>query len=185
MNGWRDGLPIWPDGRRIVLSKPHRDGGHRRGDVVIIHLIPTTSVGIHVNCCRATLLAFVTLNLLRDECWETLLHNGNLALPSGGGGGIVLSLHHMTAKSPFLDIHCGRLARTIMAYPPTNTPNPGAPKTAVSPKAMLSAPEAATSNVNLQASSPLCQSSNVSDPPIAQAMGVNRPTQPSQWGRVD
>jgi len=40
-------------------------------------LIPTTSVGIHVNGCRATLLALVTLNMLGDECWEALLYDGN------------------------------------------------------------------------------------------------------------
>jgi len=63
-------------------------GGHRRGDVVIIHSIPTTSVGIHVN-----------------------------ALPSEGGGRIALPLHQMTAKSLFLGMHWGRLARAMMASP--------------------------------------------------------------------
>jgi len=104
--------------------------------------------------------------------------------PRWGGGRIVLPLHQMTAKSLFLDMHWGRLARAMMASPPTSTLNPGAPKPTVSPEAVLSAPEAATSNVNLQASSPLCQSTNVSDPPMAQAMGANRLTQPSQWDRV-
>jgi len=89
-------------------------GGYRRGDVVIIHSIPTTSVGIHVNGCRATLLDPVTLNLLGDECWEALLHDGNFALPSEGGGRIVLPLHPMTAKSLFLGMHWGRLARAMM-----------------------------------------------------------------------
>jgi len=178
-------LTGWSEDRSLKTAQGTAfSGGHRRGDVVIIHSIPTTSVGIHVNGCRATLLALVTLNLLGDECWEALLHDGNLALPSEGGGRIVLPLHQMTAKSLFLDMRWWRLARAMMASPPTSTPNSGAPKPAVSPKAALSAPEAATSNVNLQASSPLCQSPNVSDPTMAQAMGVYRPTQPSQWGGV-
>jgi len=74
-------------------------------------------VGIHVNGCRATLLALVTLSLLGDECWEALLHDGNLALPSEGDGRIVLPLHQMTAKSLFLGMHWGRLARAMMASP--------------------------------------------------------------------
>jgi len=61
----------------------------------------------------------------------------------------------------------------MMASPPTSNRNPGAPKPAVSPEAVLSAPEAAKSNANLQALSPLCQGANFPDPPMAQAMGAN------------
>jgi len=93
-----DGGPRYQLGRMAggPLSQnctgPATCGGLRRGDVVIIHSIPTTSVGIHVNCCQATLLALATLNMLGDECWVVLLHEGNLALASGGGGRIFLPL---------------------------------------------------------------------------------------------
>jgi hypothetical protein len=117
---WRTGQAVnltgCPEDRFVKTAQGTSScGGHRSGDVVIIHSIPTTSVGIHVNGCRATLLAPVTLNLLGDECWEALLHDGNLALPSAGGGRIVLPLHQMTAKSLFLGMHWGRLARATMA----------------------------------------------------------------------
>jgi len=119
---WRTGqsvnLPGCPEDRFVKTAQGTVScGGHRRGDVVIIHSIPTTSVGIHVNGCRATLLAPVTLNLLGDECWEALLHDSNLALPSEGGGRIVLPLHQMSAKSLFLGMHWGRLARAMMVSP--------------------------------------------------------------------
>jgi len=175
----------WPEGHSLRTARgPATCGGLRRGDVIILHSIPTTSVGIHVNGCRATLLTLVTLNLLGDECWEALLHDGNLALTSGGGGRIVLPLHQMIAKSLFLDMHRGRLSRAMMASPPTSTLNLGTLKPAVSSEPVLSALEAATSNVNLQASSPPSRHTNASDPPIAQATVASRPTKPSQWGRV-
>ena len=87
--GWDE----WKVGRAVDLTGWLEDcslkttqgtascNGNRRRDIVIIHSIHTTSVGIHVNGCQAALLALVTLNLLGDECWEAPLHDGNLALP--------------------------------------------------------------------------------------------------------
>ena len=65
-----------PEDRSVKTAQGSAScGGHRRGNVVMIHSIPTTSVGIHVNSCRATLLALVTFNLLGVERWEALLHD--------------------------------------------------------------------------------------------------------------
>jgi len=69
-------------------------------------------------------MAPVTLNLLGDECWEALLHDGNLVLPSEGGGRIVFPLHQMIAKSLFLGMHWGRLARAMMASPTDSLEQP-------------------------------------------------------------
>ena len=128
-------------------------------------------MGIHVNGCQATLLALVTLNILGDECREALLHDGNLALPSGGGSRIILPLHQMTAKCLFIGLHWGQSARTMMASLPTL--HPEALQPVVPTEAALSFLEAALSNVNLQAMSPPSRHINASDPPTAQVTAAS------------
>jgi len=52
MAGRAANLAGWPEDRSLKTAQGTAScGGHRRGNVVIIHSIPTTSVGIHVHCC--------------------------------------------------------------------------------------------------------------------------------------
>jgi len=165
----------WLAGRSLRVARGLATRGEfRRGDVVIVHStqVPTTSVGIHVNGCRANwLLALVALNMLGDKCREALLHDVSLALPSGGRGRIILPLHQMTAKPLFICMHWGQFARAMMASLPALTLEALEP--VVPTEAALSFLEAAMSNVNLQDLSHI----NASDPPTAQVTAASRPIQ--------
>ena len=64
-------------------------------DTVLIHSIPTTPTGVHINGCHAILNKRITNPVLGGDCWEaTLITNNRLEQLSGEGGHSRVHLSH-------------------------------------------------------------------------------------------